>query len=597
MRALIALIMAAGSTTLGASQTLPDGTRYQPITVPSASISTDSGAQVASHYAVFEIDQAGNVNPVFYREVMLEPGFSLAAFSEEANDQKQADQVMITPEREGRRATASYAINVPSEWHGEFARDAEKGDFSIQAHHFRAPHRSFVVRAALTEFDVLNVVADGRVQRIDMLDVARSAEQLPLAAYMRNLQVQELDSQGRAASRGAPDSANRADLVVLGDGYTAAEQSTYFTHFNNLEQEFFNLTPLREYRGFVNWRPLFTASAQSGADHPPYQAGCTTTACCADTAAQSDPRAGLIVNTAFDARFCTAQIHRLLVVDTTKAQAAAVNAPNWDKLVVMVNDPVYGGSGGAIATSSVGASASQIMIHEYGHSFTTLADEYSSAFPGFPSCSDAAGSTALCEANVTNITDPAQIKWRDRFTLGVPIPTPAGNSALGLFQGARYLTSGMYRPWDNCMMRSLNRPFCSVCTDAYLRKLYRGGFGVPSNGISLIEPGSASPPSNAGYIFEVGQTVTFFVRVMTPNSQLPQIRWYYNDVLIPNATSNGMQMTFTGTASFQQLRVEVEDPSPLLLPADRAATKKTAGWVIQVNASLFTNGFEGFGFP
>ena len=69
-------------------------------------------------------------------------------------------------------------------------------------------------------------------------------------------------------------------------------------------------------------------------------------------------------------------------MDTAKVLAAAAASPDWDHIVVIVNDTTYGGSGGSIATVSTNPTALSIAQHEYGHSFTGLSDEYSDALPG-----------------------------------------------------------------------------------------------------------------------------------------------------------------------------------------------------------------------
>ena len=151
--------------------------------------------------------------------------------------------------------------------------------------------------------------------------------------------------------------------------------------------EFFSITPYSTYRNFVNTATLFTTSTQSGADHPPFSASCASTpfpSCCADPTAQTDTRAGTFVTTAFDATFCSSNIHRLLVVDNAKVLAAAAASPDWTQIFVIVNDTTYGGSGGTlIATLSTNPTALSIAQHEYGHSFTELTDEYSDVLPGF----------------------------------------------------------------------------------------------------------------------------------------------------------------------------------------------------------------------
>jgi hypothetical protein len=79
---------------------------------------------------------------------------------------------------------------------------------------------------------------------------------------------------------------------------------------------------------------------------------------------QDDPLWGTFVTTAFDARLCTYNIHRLLVVDTIKVYTAAAAQPNWDKIILIVNDPTYGDSGGEISVISTHTFAAQIGQQE-----------------------------------------------------------------------------------------------------------------------------------------------------------------------------------------------------------------------------------------
>ena len=232
---------------------------------------------------------------------------------------------------------------------------------------------------------------------------------------------------------------------------------------------------------------LFTPSAQSGADHPPYKADCNVYdyKCCADSSAQYDPKAagsGTYVDTAFDSTFCgSPQIHRALISNTTKVLAAATAVPDWDRIMVLVNDPTYGGTGGGISTFSVNFWMIEVAQHEHGHSFTNLADEYDyGCSSGCYICQE-----PNCQPNVTSVTVREQIKWNPWILSSTPIPTPEPNqypispypffNTVGLFEGAQYTTTGVYRPQLNCAMQSLGSPFCAICKQEYVLRLYRGG--------------------------------------------------------------------------------------------------------------------------
>jgi IgA Peptidase M64 len=524
------------------------------------------------HYIVVTIQPDGRAKPVFYRQVPLQaqPSSNKKSLALAKNN---PDQLTISG------AGWTQVVEVPRYIRGEFAENGVSGE--IDAHHkITAPDRSFAIRVPENAGDEINLNHLGIVTRLKMNALAATARHLPLADF-------PVANNKRA--KAGNNAANRVDILVLGDGYTVAEQATFNADAENLRQAMFDFTPYKEYASFVNWQTVFTASAQSGADHPPYQAGCTTTSCCADSAAQSDPRAagaGVFVNTAFDGKFCTSQIHRLVTINSSKVLAAASAYPDYDQLMVLLNDPVYGGSGGSIAVTTTNGSARYIVIHEYGHTFHDLADEYTSPYPGFPACSDTGGGSP-CEANVTNQTVPSLIKWKSWIAPTTPIPTSSG-SEIGLFQGARYLTSGMYRPANSCGMRNLAAQFCSVCSQAYILKLYAGGAGAPPSGIDLIEPGSEVPVASSAYAYNAGSTVNFSATILKPSPDTVTMQWYLDGVAQAGATSNSFDFSQAGASpAARTLELRVIDNSTLVKP-EMAGTLMTHSrtWTINVASSI-----------
>jgi hypothetical protein len=248
--------------------------------------------------------------------------------------------------------------------------------------------------------------------------------------------------------------------------------------------------------------------------------------------------------------------------------AAAAAVPDWDEILLIVNDPTYGGSGGSVSVISMHSLAVDIAQHEYGHVFTGLADEYDDPYPGFPTCSDISG--PVCEVNVTDRATRALIKWAPWILPETPLPTPEGDpiydSVVGLFQGARYRTTGMYRSGDECLMRFLGRPFCQVPSQAYVLKLYDGGWGVPPFGIDTVEPGSENPPPGS-VTAPLPGSMTFAVALLQPVGGPPlQVRWYVNGALQPDAQSSSYTFVPAGRGTFE-IRLEVFDPTPLVHPA------------------------------
>jgi MYXO-CTERM domain-containing protein len=112
------------------------------------------------------------------------------------------------------------------------------------------------------------------------------------------------------------------------------------------------------------------------------------------------------------------------------------------------------------------------LRHELGHTLANLADEYQDPYPGYPACSTSDDCT---EPNATVRRVRSQIKWLDWIADSTPLPTSAatGFAGVGLFEGARYMASGVYRPVASaCKMRSLGNPFCPVCSEALVRSFW-----------------------------------------------------------------------------------------------------------------------------
>ena len=511
---------------------------------------------LAGHYLVVRLDAEGRPEPVFHRRVALDGDRAVDSAGALALARANPDQLVV--EAEGWRTV----VEVPRFIRGEFAANGVDG--AIESRVAPDAERAFVVRVPAGVGGELTLSNLGRESTVDLGIVEREAASLPIPS-VPEAEPQSASGGDRGTASGP--SSNRVDLLVMGDGYTAAEASTFATDVENMRVAMFGFSPYREYASFVNWTSLFTASAQSGADHPPYQAGCTTTSCCAETAAQTDPRANTFVDTAFDGRFCTSQIHRLVTVNNSKVLAAASASPNWDEIIVLVNDPVYGGAGGSISVTTTNTSARLIVVHEYGHTFHRLADEYTTAYPGFPACSDISG-TRACEANVTDQTVAGSIKWASWITPGNAIPTPAGTAGIGLFVGARYQTTGMHRPANNCAMRSLGGQFCSVCSQEYVLRLYRGGWGTPSAGIDLIEPGSESPSTATTVNVAAGGSQVFSASVLRPQPDSVSLQWYVDGVAVNGA--NGTSFTFqpgTGGPATRQIELRATDTTALVRAA------------------------------
>jgi hypothetical protein len=316
-------------------------------------------------------------------------------------------------------------------------------------------------------------------------------------------------------------SANRVDIVFLGDGYTAADHSagTYVNHITGYINYMFTpgalVDPFPRYNKFFNVHRVNVVSAQSGADQP---------------------QNGIFRNTALDASYRWDGVtDRLLYISESKANAAlatglAGTGVTAEMKYVVVNDSLYGGGGGNYAVYAGANSAShEIALHEVGHSFARLADEYG----GFPGPYSGAEPT---EVNVTK--DPTGDKWSRWHGYNQP-----GIGIIGSYEGARYYDTGLFRPSDNSKMRSLNRPFDAVSREKFNLDIYELVDPLDSwtpNGNTLTNPGSlavvridvmslrwsgswmASPSTGRT---AVPLTSAAWPRVSTPSWPAPSIRW------------------------------------------------------------------------
>lgn len=301
------------------------------------------------------------------------------------------------------------------------------------------------------------------------------------------------------------DDSTRFVWVILAEGYTEAQEEKFASDTANLIDVLFTATPWKEYKSAINVYTIFTASDESGADHP---------------------SAGHYVDTAFDATFDTYGIARLLTVNEAKALTAAAQIPDFDTVFVLVNDRQYGGSGGSVIVASLHEASNEIVLHEAGHSIGRLADEYTTPYPGYP--------VGDSEPNVTTKTQRDKIKWKNWIEPDTSLPTYDDSlNIIGLFEGARYLTDGIYRPKHNCKMRSLNQPYCEICTEALVLNIY--------NYVNLFDTCS---PSSPDIELAAGKSVTLGVETgASDDATGSDVSWYIDDTVIDDETQPYLLLT------------------------------------------------------
>lgn len=345
----------------------------------------------------------------------------------------------------------------------------------------------------------------------------------------------------------------RVNLVMLSEGYTAAElSSNKFTNdATSISNTLLTTEPFSSYRPFFNVYGIAVASAQSGADQG---------------------SAGGLRNTYFNAYYYPVPDDRLLVIDNTGYSRATsllnTFVPEYDIVLVIVNDSKYGGSGGTFAITSSEANAPEIAIHEIGHSFAGLGDEY-----------DYPGSTPSEDPNTTQETRRTFIKWNHWINASTPIVTPEtstyGNGLVGLFEGAAYNTTGWYRPTLDSKMQSLGEPFYAVNEEAIVLSIYQ-----------RVSPmTSSSPAGSTVAVNQPNQTLTFKVDGPNPATTAPAIKvdWKLDGTSITGQTGRTLTINSTviGNGS-HTLVANVSDPTTKVRKDTGNLLKASRSWTLNM---------------
>ncbi len=319
------------------------------------------------------------------------------------------------------------------------------------------------------------------------------------------------------------------NIVILGDGYTALQQSTFKTDAINLSNYLLTQVPFSNYTNYFNVFAIEVISAESGAKHPGTASDCNSA---------SPPVPVSNPNVYLGSTFDYAGIHRLVVpVNSTNIyNVLSANFPKYDQVLIVVNSPYYGGSGGSYATSTTQSASPEITAHEIGHSFSSLADEYWVG-DGY----------AYEKVNMTKETNPAVVKWKNWI----------GYNSVGIYQHCCGGTSAQwYRPHNNCKMRYLGVPYCNVCAQAITESVH-----------TLVNPIVSYIPSTSN-VNSADRYISFkLTEVMRPVPNTLNIKWKLDGYIVSANTDsvrldqygmvNGIHtLTMTATDTTALLRVD-----------------------------------------
>lgn len=358
-----------------------------------------------------------------------------------------------------------------------------------------------------------------------------------------------LAAQTPVVVQNSGDPAKRVDIMLVGDGYTSAEQSKFATDVTQFMNGVFAQEPFKEYRNYINVRRIDVVSNESGADHP-------------------ERIPPVFKDTAFDATYNCSNIQRLICVSTSKVlNVVGVVPPSQrDLVVVIVNDSEYGGSGGSVAVASTHASAVELILHETGHTFAFLADEYTSQPPA---CSDAFEPS---EVNATKQTSRASIKWLAWIDPSTPVPTPTTTLGVpGLYQGSKYCPTTLYRPTYDSKMRSLGRSYDQINTEQFVKRFY-----------AFATPVESQSPAATSLDLTQGQDQPFTLTTPQPATHTLTITWRVDGVQV--ATGPAYLLSTSGLPPGPHtITATAVDNTPMVRINPVALTQETS-WTLNLAA-------------
>ena len=292
-------------------------------------------------------------------------------------------------------------------------------------------------------------------------------------------------------------SSEKVDVVIVGDGYRKADLEKFRKDAKHYNEVMFSTSPFKEHKGDFNVRAIEVISKDSGIDKPDKNIWKTT---------------------ALGTRYYTFGSARYVLTDENKALRDIIDHVPYDFVLILLNDNRYGGGGiynlysTCFTRTDVPGLEWQmdyVYVHEFGHCFGGLGDEYYSSQVAYNDFYPKG--VEPWEPNLTALTDPDHLKWKQFIDPDVPVPTPWDKSRydslerergkldrlapdyykkreplyqaeqkilkeskyagkVGAFEGAGYASEGIYRPAIDCRMFSLSLiGFDPVCSAAITR--------------------------------------------------------------------------------------------------------------------------------
>lgn len=310
------------------------------------------------------------------------------------------------------------------------------------------------------------------------------------------------------------DPSTKADFVFLGEGYSPNDIEKFKSDVNKFTEVFLKYEPYKSMKEHINIWGVLKPGEESGID---------------------EPRANIYKQTVLNATFNSMGSERYVLTEDNKSMRDLAAFVPYDAICIMINHKRYGGGGiyNSFCTFTTDNQFHEyLLVHEFGHSFSGLADEYYTSSTSYNDFYPRG--IEPVEPNITALLDPANLKWKHLIDTGIEIPTPwekkdfdemdtkwqirraemneyiakvkrekasadvikkaeddyavADKShsekvdkylqsskyrgKVGVYEGAGYCSEDMYRPMLDCIMFSKGaKPYCRVCEDVVRKKI------------------------------------------------------------------------------------------------------------------------------
>lgn len=249
------------------------------------------------------------------------------------------------------------------------------------------------------------------------------------------------------------DVSEKIDILFVAEGYTQAEMDKFLVDVKRSADYIFSEEPFQSQREKFNVRAVLSFSKDSGTDIPGQ---------------------GVWKNTVINSSFYTFGIERYMTTMDFKSVCDLAANAHYDQIYILVNTDKYGG-GGIYNFYSISAADNEasraVVIHEFGHAFGGLADEYYNSAVAYNDYFPL--DVEPWNPNLTTLVDFPS-KWKEALDTEIPVPTPADDNyqdRVGVYEGGGYVAKGVFRPMIDCRMHTNDAVFCPVCSKALKRMM------------------------------------------------------------------------------------------------------------------------------